>query len=161
MGDDNINTTIQIRVAALKESSTVGSLIYQMECELWPEQTNFSEKIEFEDAAHRLLQADTGMWAFAAWADGKKIVGALTLNEYTAIYAGGYFGEIADLYVIPGCRSTGIGNALIDAPIDFGIKRGWPFLATGGPSLPRWQRTVVFYNGIGFEEIGSRLELAL
>jgi GNAT superfamily N-acetyltransferase len=85
----------------------------------------------------------------------------LALNECAAIYAGGFFGEIADVYVLPPLRSAGIGGLLINAAVKFGRNRGWPFLEVGAPGLPRWQRTVDFYNRLGFKEIGPRLELSL
>lgn len=151
---------INIRMADLEEASIVGGLIYDMECELWPDQSNSFKRTKFEKTAQMLLQPDTGLWAFVA-SRGRQIVGALTLNECAAIYAGGYFGEIADVYVTPICRSTGIGKSLVGTAIDFGKKRGWPFLEVGAPKLPKWQKTVNFYNRIGFKEIGPRLELAL
>jgi len=42
-------------------------------------------------------------------------VGVIMLNECMAIYAGGRFGEITELYVSPACRSKGIAPMLIDA----------------------------------------------
>ena len=148
-------------MATAEEASIVGGLIYKMECELWSDQSDTLEKTKFEKAAQMLLQPDTGLWSFVSCLKGQQIVGALTLNKCAAIYAGGYFGEIADIYVLPAYRSYGLGNSLVNAAIDFGKKQGWPFLEVGAPSQPKWKRTVNFYNRIGFKEIGPRLELAL
>ena len=39
----------------------------------------------------------------------------LTVNECTALYAGGPFGEIAEVYITPYSRSAVIGGRLVDA----------------------------------------------
>ena len=39
----------------------------------------------------------------------------LTVNECTALYAGGPFGEIAEVYITPDSRSAVIGGRLVDA----------------------------------------------
>jgi GNAT superfamily N-acetyltransferase len=83
------------------------------------------------------------------------------LNECAAIYAGGRFGEISEIYVVPDGRSKKVGALLIEAAAAFGRKREWPFIEVGAPSVPAWQRTVDFYLKRGFEEIGPRLQLTL
>lgn len=76
------------------------------------------------------------------------------LNECAAIYVGGRFGEISELYVVPDARSENVGALLTDAAAAFGRERNWPFIEVGAPSVPAWQRTVDFYLKHGFEEIG-------
>ena len=44
-----------------------------------------------------------------------RAVGVLTLNECAAIYTGGKFGEIPELYVELNLRSAGIGPMLLEA----------------------------------------------
>lgn len=39
----------------------------------------------------------------------------LTVNECMALYAGGPFGEIAEVYIVPAYRSSSIGGRLVDA----------------------------------------------
>ncbi len=103
--------------------------------------------------------------AVAAWlalddVEGRP-VGLITVNACAAIYAGGRFGEISELYVDPDYRSSGLGQRLIDAACDFARAKGWPRLEVGAPDLPRWRRTVDFYRRCGFEEVGPRLKLIL
>ena len=84
-------------------------------------------------------------------------VGVIMLNECMAIYAGGQFGEITELYVSPRCRSQGIAPMLIDAACEIGRRKGWKRLEVGAPDQPAWNRTLNFYLREGFEEVGPRL----
>lgn len=158
---NKVNPKTEIRLATLAEATIVGELAYKMESELWPDALDSLKEADFVRAAHLLLQPHTGLWAFLAIAESRQHIGVLTLNKCAAIYAGGFFGEIADLYVSPSWRSTGIGKRLVDAAVAFSRNRCWPFLEVGAPSLPRWQRTFDFYKRLGFKEIGPRLELRL
>ena len=83
-------------------------------------------------------------------------LGLLTLNECMAIYAGGRFGEISELYVTPDHRSQGVAARLLDAALDEAGQRGWSRLEVGAPSQPDWHRTLAFYRAHGFEEVGPR-----
>jgi GNAT superfamily N-acetyltransferase len=84
-------------------------------------------------------------------------VGLISLNQCTAIYALGTFGEITELYVDPRFRASGLGRKLIETAVEFALSRGWTMLEVGAPSVPKWQRTVDFYLQNGFEEVGPRL----
>ena len=84
-------------------------------------------------------------------------VGVMTLNECMAIYAGGSFGEISELYIEPRMRSQGIARHLLDFALQEGKVRGWKRLEVGAPEQPAWQRTLDFYLANGFEEVGPRL----
>lgn len=72
------------------------------------------------DMATSLLRGHAGVWALLAIAVDGTPVGVLTLNECAAIYAGGKFGEISELYVSPNYRSLGIGVRLVDEAVAFG-----------------------------------------
>ena len=111
--------------------------------------------------AKTLLAGETGVWSFIATRSDGRDVGVVMLNECSAIYAGGQFGEISELYVAPDSRSSGVGAALITAAAGFGRERGWSNIEVGAPSVPVGQRTVDFYLRSGFEEIGPRLDLTL
>jgi len=89
--------------------------------------------------------------------DGEEVVGALTLSTCYAVYAEGAFGEIAELYVAPAWRSKHVGRLLIDAAALHARSRGWKSLEVGAPPAETWSRTVAFYKGYGFQEIGPRL----
>ena len=88
-------------------------------------------------------------------------VGVLCLNECAAIYAGGRFGEITELYVAAECRSLGIAPKLIEEAKQIGRESGWGRLEVGAPDMPAWERTFNFYLREGFEEVGPRLKLLI
>ena len=92
---------------------------------------------------------------------GERPVGVLTLNECAAIYAGGRFGEITELYVLPECRSSGVAPRLVGEAKEIARERGWSRLEVGAPDQPAWDRTLRFYLREGFEEVGPRLKISL
>ena len=150
---------IVVHPAGPSEAERVGSLAHHLLAELYPD-TDFEQKF-FTDAARDLLGNSEGVWAFLATTHSAHDVGLVTLNECAAIYAGGCFGEIPELYVVPDYRSKSVGALLIETAVSFGRKRGWPNIEVGAPERPKWQRTVDFYLRRGFQEIGPRLDLTL
>ena len=150
---------IVVQQAGPNEAERVGRLACSLLAELYPD-SKF-ERIFFTEAARALLGGSEGVWAFLATTSGARDVGLVTLNECAAIYAGGHFGEISEMYVVPDYRSKSVGALLIETAISFGRERGWPDIEVGAPSPPRWQRTVDFYLRHGFEEVGPRLDLEL
>ena len=89
--------------------------------------------------------------------EGEKPLGVIILNECAAIYAGGRFGEISELYVAPPARSKGVARALLQAAQAEAERRDWKRLEVGAPSQPEWRRSFEFYCREGFEEVGPRL----
>ena len=116
------------------------------------------EPVSLEPAAAQVLQL--GGCGFLAELEGQPI-GALMLSPCAAIYAGGAFGEISELYVTPAHRSSGVARALIAAACAEGRLRGWKRLEVGAPAQPAWARSLAFYRREGFAEIGPRLRLLL
>ncbi len=137
----------------------VGRLAHELLVELYPELGY--ERDGCVETARALLTGEHGVWSFLATAHDDRDVGVAMLNECAAIYAGGRFGEISELYVVPDRRSQNIGALLTDAVVAFARERAWPFVEVGAPSIPTWQRTVDFYLKRGFEEVGPRLYLTL
>lgn len=82
--------------------------------------------------------------------------GFIALHESRALYAGGVFGTIPELYVRPAFRSQGLGRLLIDAACMHGRGRGWLRLEVTTPPLPYFDRTVSFYEREGFAVTGGR-----
>ena len=150
---------IVVRQVGVGEFERVGELIYSLLVELYPELGY--ERDGCVESARSLLAGGGGVWSFLATTTDDRDVGVVMLNECAAIYAGGRFGEISELYVVPDSRSKKVGALLTEAAAAFGRKREWPFIEVGAPSVPEWQRTVDFYLKLGFEEIGPRLQLTL
>lgn len=87
---------------------------------------------------------------------GSEWLGLLTLYEGYALYAGGRFGTIPELYVRPPYRSQGIGARLITEAGRLGRVRGWKRLEVNTPPLPQFDRTLAFYERQGFRPSGGR-----
>lgn len=154
-----MDSEILVHPAAPAEFARVGQLVFELLSELFPE-IGYRRDACIE-AAETLLKDGNNVWSFLASTHDGRDVGVVTLNECAAIYAGGRFGEISELYVALEYRSKGVGARLIAAAAAFGRDRGWPGLEVGAPSVPAGQRTVDFYLRHGFEEVGPRLDLQL
>jgi GNAT superfamily N-acetyltransferase len=153
-----MKSTIKIVMASPADSEIVGELVHSLLMELFSAQSHLFPIEKMKNAAAELLTPGSGVWSFLAM-NGDEVVGMINLNECAAIYAGGKFGEISELYVKPDFRSQKIGAQLIAQARDFARDREWKILEVGAPDVPRCQRTVNFYLNNGFSEIGPRLEI--
>ena len=93
---------------------------------------------------------------FVARDENRTPAGFIALHESRALYAGGVFGTIPELYVRPAFRSQGLGRLLIDAACSHGGERGWLRLEVTTPPLPNFDRTASFYEREGFAVTGGR-----
>ncbi|WP_085794285.1 GNAT family N-acetyltransferase [Falsiruegeria litorea] len=145
-----------VRVARSDEGSVVARLIAALLSELDGAPV---DPVAVGKSAETVL-ALPSVTAFLAFV-GDEAVGVLVLNECAAIYAGGVFGEISELYVAPEWRSAGVARLLVQVAQGFGQERGWKRLEVGAPPQPGWSRTLAFYRREGFEEVGPRLRRVL
>ena len=144
-------TDIIVRHAEEKDTETVAQLVHALLEEL-------GDVISLEEVsarAERILAHEAVVALIAL--DNDTPIGVAVLNECHAIYAGGAFGEISELYVRPDMRSKGVAVDLIEKAIAEGGKRNWKRLEVGAPDQPKWRRTLDFYLRNGFEEVGPRL----
>ena len=88
-------------------------------------------------------------------------VGLITISHSFAIYNGGDFGIITELYVDKEKRSQGIGKLLLEKAYEFAKHHNWTKLEVGAPNKSQWPRTIDFYKENGFEEKGPKLRLKL
>ncbi len=151
---------MQIRQADANDTASVGNLVHGLLCELDPGGADSYGLEDYRKRAETVLGMADRNWAFLASEDGTD-TGVIVLNECTAIYANGFFGEITELYVLPEFRSQGTALQLLKAAQAFGQDREWTRLEVGAPPLPDWQRTVDFYLRSGFETVGPRLRIML
>jgi GNAT superfamily N-acetyltransferase len=147
-----------IVLAQPADSKVVAGLVHDLLMEFFTDQSHLFPLVKLEKAAAELLAPDSGVWSFMAMHDNN-VIGIINLNECSAIYAGGKFGEITELYIKPEFRSNQIGEKLISQAKIFAKERAWEVLEVGAPDVPRCQRTVDFYLKNGFTEIGPRLEI--
>ena len=95
-------------------------------------------------------------FVFVARDGGERGVGFVAMYESYALYAGGTFGTIAEMYVRPEYRSKGVGRGLLARARSFGSSRGWKRLEVTTPPLPEFDRTLAFYERQGFAVTGGR-----
>ncbi len=95
--------------------------------------------------------------AFIAKTDDDNAVGIITLTETFAIYAGGSYGVIDELYVTPEYRSRQVGRMLLERVKEFGNAHSWRRIDVTAPLGTKWQRTVDFYLREGFVHTGPKL----
>jgi GNAT superfamily N-acetyltransferase len=152
---------LRIRLAEASEAGIVAQFVVALIGELFPSEAAALDELAFAKVAQGLLQSPPRIWALLAIAEDGEPVGVLTLNECAAIYAGGISGEITEIYVKPEYRSSCLGARLVDAAVAFGRNRHWTRLEVGAPDVTRWRRTVDFYLGHGFQEVGPRLRYFL
>lgn len=109
---------------------------------------------------HDWERADKRHRVFAAYRD-TALVGVITLSECFAVFAGGNYGIINELYVVPEHRSHGVGQALINHVESIAKQSGWRRIDVTAPLGKKWQRTVDFYLREGFVHTGRKLKKLL
>ena len=145
--------TYQIRLAKAADSSDVGNLAFALLSELYPGQYAADQ---LQSVTERIFRECGSVFPFIGFIDDRPS-GLMVLNQCTAIYALGDFGEISELFVAPAHRSSGLGARLIEKAVEFALSKGWTMLEVGAPDPSKWQRTVDFYLHNGFVEVGPRL----
>lgn len=141
------------KIANNSDAETVARFVHAL-----IEELSGGKKVDFMDILNttaQLLKEETVI-PLIATLNGCP-AGVMVLNECQAIYAGGKFGEISELYVLSELRSKGVAALLINEAVAIGNERHWKRLEVGAPVQPKWCRTLNFYLRNGFEEVGPRL----
>ena len=89
-----------------------------------------------------------------------EIIGFISLTESQAIYAGGNYGVIDEMYVVEGYRSKDIGKLLVQSAIDLAKSKNWKRLDVTAPTNEN-NRTLDFYKKNGFVFTGPKLKLVI
>jgi len=151
---------IRIEKAARDDRDTVLGLVEKLLRELEDSPDEFAG-LEPGRVARDLEAAGDRFTAFLARSDSGEAVGIATLFESFAIYAGGSYGIIDEMYVDPAWRGAGVGRSLLQAVAEHGRRRGWVRIDVTAPPEKRWERTVRFYEREGFVFTGPKLRLML
>jgi len=151
---------MKVRFASDKDSDSVGTLVFELMTELSAPKPLMVSREEVIQTARKLLGGST-VWALLAETDEGKPAGVLTLNACAAVYAGGCFGEITEMFVRPALRGQRVGKQLLDAAFEFAKKQDWTRLEVCAPPVPPWERSVSFYQQNGFLLLGPRLKFLL
>lgn len=146
-----------IREATIHDADTIGRFAHALLAELTPGRDQPPDKA-IHDA--RALLAEGRITALLGQ-DRGRAAGMITLQEGAAIFAGGHYGVINELYVLPPYRSLGLARDLVLAAVKLARTRGWTRLEVGAPGTPAWARTLAFYRREGFVELGPRLRKAI
>lgn len=156
-------TELTVRHAGVADVDLVTSLMFELLAEtMGRKDPQATASRTLTRTTHEMLSEHDGVWAFIAIGRNQECVALLTLNEGTALYAGGKFGEITELYIRAGQRSSGAGQRLVSAALQFGRMRGWRRLDVAPSSVPAWQRrSLDAYSRLGFTELGAKLTLSL
>lgn len=149
--------TLQFSIATESDTLIVSEFIYLLIDELAAGAGPERKAMETATSQVLSMKGVTGIIA----KEGVAPVGVIMLNECAAIYAGGLFGEISELYVSKEHRSKGIAAQLVDAAETYAKENGWKRLEVGAPPQPSWDRTLQFYLREGFAEVGPRLRKLL
>jgi GNAT superfamily N-acetyltransferase len=77
------------------------------------------------------------------------------VTECISISAGGVYGVINELYVMPAWRSEGVGRLLVSQVVALAEERQWRRIEVTTPG-DDFSRTLHFYEKEGFYRIGPR-----
>lgn len=163
---------MRIEIAQGCEIGTVLALIEELLAELGEEGQEFSgvdrEKLQADIQGNMGTDADaepgsaSGYGRFLALLakdESGDAIGVLTLSASFALYAGGEYGVIDEMYVRPEYRCRGAGRQLLEAAVAIARRRRWFRLDVTGPLDERGDRAVRFYEKRGFEFTGPKLRL--
>lgn len=156
-------TNYKINKATIDDSGLVSELI----CELLKDfnkksGSNFIiDSSKIENTCKELLPRDSFAAFIAKNIMTNEAIAIITIAQATAIYNGGDFGVITELYVDRNLRSIGIGKLLIENALEFARTKGWKKVEVGAPNKTEWPRTIEFYKKNGFEEKGPKLRISI
>ncbi|WP_442794100.1 GNAT family N-acetyltransferase [Paraburkholderia sp. HD33-4] len=155
--DDVKASGAEVRPVTSEDAAAVSHLVAALFAELREDDAIPQYRLESVEKVLRDRERSFGFVAI----DDEHAIGLLLLTEGVAIFAGGVFGQITELYVEPEHRSRGIAALLVHRAAEFGRARGWKRMDVGAPHQPRWTRSLRFYKSEGFVEVGPRLRLDL
>jgi GNAT superfamily N-acetyltransferase len=148
---------LELRAVSVADASIVAELVDLLFAELRNEEDG---TIVSDAMVENVLRHEGRSFGFLA-IDRNRPVGVLMMTEGVAIFAGGAYGQITELYVVPEYRSHGVAANLVMYAVNFGRSRGWRRLDVGAPHQPEWARSLHFYISVGFTQVGPRLRLDL
>ena len=149
---------MRIEKASIGQTSIIIDLLKALYLELGEEETS----VQFLDNGlidKMLSSGKTDVWF--AFNHNNDVVGICTLTESQALYAGGNYGVIDEMYIVPGYRSKNVGALLVDHVKEIARQKRWKRIDVTAPTEEKWKRTIAFYEKCGFTFTGPKLKLVL
>ncbi len=145
---------VKIQKAVQKDSETVINLLKDLFLELGEEK----ESVEYlnEEFLKQFFATEKTQIFLAL--TNENPIGIITLTESQAIYTGGKFGIIYELFVKPEFRSKGIGHQLLEFVKIIGKNKVWKRIKVTAPPDSMRKRAVEFYKNNGFVFTGPKLK---
>jgi GNAT superfamily N-acetyltransferase len=149
---------LNIEVAQPHEAFAVLELIEELLMELEDEGVDIPwvnrEKLHADirknlNTEARLNEAPGRLLAILAKDQNGVAVGVLTLTQTFALYAGGEYGVIDEMYVRPEYRGQDIERQLLDEAVAVATRRRWFHLDITGREGDRSERAGRFSRGLG------------
>lgn len=151
---------LRVLQLSLNERDTILALVQKLLRELEGESDEFAG-VDQAKLLRELAHNEARFNAFAAINERGEHIGILTLVETFAIYAGGNYGVIDEMYVAAEYRGQGVGKSLIEAAKEYGRAKQWLRIDVTAPPEEEWRRTVQFYEREGFVFTGPKLRCKL
>jgi GNAT superfamily N-acetyltransferase len=86
------------------------------------------------------------------------IVGLISITETQAIYAGGKYGVIDEMYVVPEFRKKGAGRKMIEFAKHIAVRKKWLRIDVTAPTESRWKNVISFYEANDFTFTGPKMK---
>ncbi len=141
---------ITFRIADASDSAVISMLLAALF-----EEVEGSPEAEEIYAIFAEMEEDDSHSTLLALDKDDDIVGIVTIVECLSISAGGKYGVINELYVVPEYRSEGVGKMLVDEVKALAENLGWKRIELTTPG-DEFSKTIRFYEREGFYRIGPR-----
>lgn len=148
---------LSIEIASSSDAPTIAQLEKELLDEIMAATGQRHFQVDLQDLltlAKKFIEEKKSIFILAK--SGNTAVGFIALYESHALYAGGSFGTISELFVRKEKRSQGIGRLLLNKAQEFAVEQNWKCFEVATPPLPEFEKTLTFYKKIGFEITGGR-----
>ena len=145
---------VNIEIASKNNFEEVVYMLESLYLELGEER----ESIEFLNISLiESITKDGNTLILKATSTNDEILGILCLSEAQAIYAGGNYGIVNDMYVYPQYRSKYIGKKLIEKAKELAKEKNWKRIEVTAPTSEN-KKTIDFYKKNEFVFTGPKMK---
>lgn len=151
------NSIIEIESATKNDSEVIVKLLSELYLELGEEK----ESITFLTGEFIRFTINTEVTKIYLVRQDHQYIGIFTLTESQAIYAGGKYGIIDEMYISPDYRQKKIGEKILKYILQIALKNKWKRVDVTAPTEEKWIRTREFYEKNGFVFTGPKYKFKL